>query len=135
MHYFSLHENNFVSKQTMKYFCFQHQNNQSHTLKPFENDPTTLREISQKIKFSCNTSYKFFLPNKMVIAHSIFIRSRRAIRRNLRLEKTDWMIKFLWQNITFKMDENALPVSARIGIIPKPLFFKIKHSVKHLNHF
>jgi hypothetical protein len=35
----------------------------------------------------------------------------------------------------FKMDENALPVSAQIGIIPKPLFFEIKHGVKHLSHF
>ena len=134
MHYFSLHENIFVSKHTMKYFCFQHQNNQFHTLKPFENNPTTLRKISQKIKFSCNTSYKFFLPNKMVIAHSILIRSRRAIRRNLRIEKTDRMVRFLGHENNFKMTVIPLWNTARIGIIPKPLFFKIKHSLKHLNY-
>ena len=35
-----------------------------------------------------------FLSNKMAITRSFFIRSRRAIRRNLRLEKTNQIVKF-----------------------------------------
>jgi hypothetical protein len=38
------------------------------------------------------------------------------------------MVNFLGQNITFKMDGNALQISARNETTPKALFSKTKHS-------
>ena len=44
----------------------------------------------------------FFLSNKMAITRSFFIRSRRAIRQNLRIERTDQMVKFLGHKTILK---------------------------------